>query len=195
MSVGNGPSAISVGGGYLWIANNLDSTVSALDPATFTVVSTIAVGSGPAALAASHGAIWVANQYSGTVSRISPRRFAVVGSLDVGDNPIALALGPGGVWVASSAPVGGDRGGTLVLVSTQGFSTVDPAMYNGMEAVQFPAPGLRHLGHLRGCAWPGWPEAGTRPRAPDPCANRRRSHLQFPAPPRHPLLQRGLGQG
>ena len=137
VSVGNGPSAISVGGGYLWIANNLDSTVSALDPATFTVVSTIAVGSGPAALAASQGAIWVADQYSGTVSRISPRRFAVVASLDVGGNPIALALGLGRVWVASSAPDGGDRGGTLVLVSTQGFSTVDPAMYSGMEAGSF----------------------------------------------------------
>ena len=121
MSVGNGPSAISFGGGYLWVANNLDSTVSVVDPATFTVVSTIAVGSGPAALVASQGAIWVANQYSGTVSRISPQRLAVVGSVDVGDNPVALASGPGGVWVAASAPAGDDRGGTLVLVSTAGL--------------------------------------------------------------------------
>ena len=137
VSVGNGPSAISFSGGDLWVANNLDSTVSAVDPATFTVMSTIAVGSGPAALVASHGAIWVANQYSGTVSRISPQRLAVVGTIDVGDNPVALASSPGGVWVAASAPAGGDRGGTLVLVSTQGLNTVDPAMNGGMEPLSF----------------------------------------------------------
>jgi YVTN family beta-propeller protein len=137
VSVGNGPSAISFGGGYLWVANNLDSTVSAVDPATFTVVSTIAVGSGPTELVASNGSIWVANQYSGTVSRISPQRLAVVGTFDVGDNPVALASGLGEVWMAASAPAEGDRGGTLVLVSTQGFNTVDPAMYSGMEAASF----------------------------------------------------------
>jgi len=137
VSVGNGPSAVSFGGGYLWVANNLDSTVSVVDPATFTVVSTIAVGSGPAGLVASHGSIWVANQYSGTVSRVSLKRLAVVGTFDVGDNPVALGSGLGGVWVAASAPAGGDRGGTLVLVSTQGFNTVDPAMYSGMEAGSF----------------------------------------------------------
>jgi YVTN family beta-propeller protein len=137
VSVGNGPSAICFGGGYLWVANNLDSTVSAVDPATFSVVSTIAVGSGPAALVASQGAIWVANQYSGTVSRISPRRLAVVGSVDVGGNPVALASGLGGVWVAASAPAGGNRGGTLVLVSTTPFGTVDPALYSEMTPLSF----------------------------------------------------------
>jgi YVTN family beta-propeller protein len=128
VSVGNGPSAICFGGGYLWVANNLDSTVSAVDPATFTVVSTIAVGSGPAALVASQGGIWVANQYSETVSRISPQRLAVVSSVDVGDDPVALASGPGGVWVGASAPAGGERGGKLVLASTNGFGSLDPAM-------------------------------------------------------------------
>lgn len=128
VSVGNGPAAVTFASGYLWVANNLDSTVSVVDPATFTVVSTIAVGSGPAALVASHGAIWVANQYSGTVSRISPERLAVVGSVDVGENPVALASAPAGVWVAASAPSGGDKGGTLVLASTQGINTLDPAM-------------------------------------------------------------------
>jgi YVTN family beta-propeller protein len=137
VSVGNGPSAICFGGGYLWVANSLDSTVSAVDPATFTVVSTIAVGSGPAALVASQGAIWVANQYSGTVSRISPQRLAVVGSVDVGDNPVALASRPGGVWVAASAAAGDDRGGTVVLVSTSPFGTVDPATYSEMTPLSF----------------------------------------------------------
>jgi peptide/nickel transport system substrate-binding protein len=135
--VGNGPSAICFGGGYLWVANNLDSTVSVVSPATFSVLSTIAVGSGPAALVASPSAIWVANQYSGTVSRISPQRLAVVGTITVGDNPVGLASGLGGIWVAASTPAGDDRGGTLVLASTQGINTVDPAFYGGMTPLSF----------------------------------------------------------
>ena len=128
VSVGNGPAAICFGGGYLWVANNLDSTVSVVGPASFSLLSTIVVGSGPAALLASSGAIWVANQYSGTVSRISPQRLAVVGTINVGDNPVALASGRDGVWVAASARAGDDRGGKLVLASTNGFGSLDPAM-------------------------------------------------------------------
>jgi YVTN family beta-propeller protein len=157
VNVGNGPSAIAFGDGELWVANSLDSTVSVVDPATFAVVSTIAVGSGPAALVAGNGSIWVASQYSGTISRISPQRLAVVGTVDVGDNPVALASGLGVVWVAASAAAGDDRGGTLVLVSTAGTDTIDPALYTGMTVLSFlrleydtlvtfePAPGPNGL--------------------------------------------------
>jgi YVTN family beta-propeller protein len=137
VNVGNGPSAIAFDNGDLWVANSLDSTVSVVDPATFAVLSTIAVGSGPAALVAANGSLWVANQYSGTVSRISPQRLAVVGTVDVGDNPVALASDNGAVWVAASAPAGDDRGGTLVLVSTQTYGSIDPALYYGMTPLSF----------------------------------------------------------
>ena len=137
VDVGNGPSAIVFSHGYLWVANSLDSTVSVVDPATFAVVSTIAVGSGPAALVAGDGSVWVANQYSGTVSRISPQRLAVVGTVDVGDNPVALASGLGAVWVAVSAPPGDERGGSLVLVSTQAYVSLDPALYQAMSPLSF----------------------------------------------------------
>ena len=133
VTVGDGPSAISFSNGDLWVANSLDSTVSLVDAATFTVASTIAVGSGPDAVVASPSAVWVANQYSGTVSRISPQTLAVVGTADVGSSPVALAIGPEEILAAAAAPVGHDRGGTLVLVSTQGFNTIDPAMFFGME--------------------------------------------------------------
>jgi peptide/nickel transport system substrate-binding protein len=137
VDVGNGPSAIAFADGELWVANSLDSTVSVVGPATFAVLGTIAVGSGPAAIVAGNGSVWVANQYSGTVSRISPQRLAVVGTVDVGDNPVALASGAGLVWVAASPPAGDDRGGTLVLVSTQTYGSIDPALYYGMTPLSF----------------------------------------------------------
>ena len=137
VNVGNGPSAITFSDGDLWVANNLDSTVSVVDPATFTVISTIAVGSGPAALVGGAGAVWVANQYSGTVSRISVERLAVVGTVDVGNDPIALTSGQGVSWVAASAPAGDDKGGTLVLVSTTAFMTIDPDTFDGLTPLSF----------------------------------------------------------
>jgi YVTN family beta-propeller protein len=137
VNVGNGPSAITFSDGDLWVANNLDSTVSVVDPATFTVVSTIAVGSGPVGLVGGAGAVWVANQYSGTVSRISVKRLAVVGTVYVGNAPIALTSGQGVIWVAASAPAGDDKGGTLVLVSTTAFMTIDPGTFDVLTPLSF----------------------------------------------------------
>ena len=137
VTVGKGPSAISFSNGDLWVANNLDSTVSLVDAATFTVASIIAVGSGPVAVVASPSAVWVANQYSGTVSRISPQTLAVVGTVDVGSSPVALAPGPGEILAAAAAPAGHDRGGTLVLVSTDGGRTIDPSLFEAMPPLSF----------------------------------------------------------
>jgi peptide/nickel transport system substrate-binding protein len=58
----NRPAAIVVGGGAVWVANALDSTVSRIDPLRGSVVATIPVGSGAAALALTRGSVWVASQ-------------------------------------------------------------------------------------------------------------------------------------
>jgi len=135
--VGNGPAALAFDTGALWVANIQDATVSRVDPATLTVRATIPVGSGPAALAAGSGSVWVANQYSRTVSRIDPRREQVVASVGVGGSPTSLTMGRGRLWVGVAATSGSHRGGTLVIVTPQGFgfgpqvtaASVDPASY------------------------------------------------------------------
>jgi YVTN family beta-propeller protein len=125
-NVGNGPAALALGFGALWVANSLDSTVSRVDPNSGSVVATIPVGSGPGAIAVAGGSVWVANQYSATVSRIDPDRNAEVRSSSVGGGPTALATGGGTVWVGVR-PLDQHRGGTLVLLHTRPIS-IDPAL-------------------------------------------------------------------
>jgi YVTN family beta-propeller protein len=56
--VGNGPAAITVGAGAVWVASH-DGTVTRIDPATGGVVATIQVGGTPDAIAYGYGRIWV----------------------------------------------------------------------------------------------------------------------------------------
>ena len=125
--VGNGPSALALGAGGVWVANALDGTVSRIQPETAAVVATIPVGSAPSSLVAAGRSVWAANQYSGTVMRIDPRRNRVTATIDVGGTPTSLTADVRRVWVAGGPGPGRHRGGTLRLVATQTFDTIDPA--------------------------------------------------------------------
>jgi YVTN family beta-propeller protein len=101
--VGNSPSSIATGLGGVWIADDVDNTVSRIDPASANAVTaTVPVGQGPAAVAAGEGAVWVANAQDDTVSRIDPRTAAVTETIPVGRHPTGIAAGGGAVWVANS---------------------------------------------------------------------------------------------
>ena len=136
VNVGNGPAALGVGADAVWVANNLDSTVSRIDRRTRSVVATVAVGSGPSSLAVAGGSVWVANTYSGEVSRIDPAR-NVVEAIPVGGRPTEVAAAFGRVWVGSGARGDRRRGGTLRVVSTQPFPSVDPAFFESAAGFQF----------------------------------------------------------
>jgi YVTN family beta-propeller protein len=125
--VGNGPTALALGAGGLWVANARDGTVSRIEPSTGAVVATISVGSGPSALLETADGLWVANQYSATAVRIDPRRNRVAASVRVGGAPVALAAAGGRVWAGAGPSRGSHRGGTLRLVATLPFDSVDPA--------------------------------------------------------------------
>jgi YVTN family beta-propeller protein len=56
--VGDGPSAITVGSGSLWVANIADQTISRVDPSTFQTLRTIPLKQPPTGIAAADGAVW-----------------------------------------------------------------------------------------------------------------------------------------
>jgi YVTN family beta-propeller protein len=97
---GRGATAITGGGGSLWIANTLDGTVTRIDRATDRVV-TIAVGGRPAAVAFGAGSLWVADSDARSVAQIDPGSNAVEQRLDVGNAPRGLAVVDGTLWVLS----------------------------------------------------------------------------------------------
>ncbi|HYS33127.1 MAG TPA: BTAD domain-containing putative transcriptional regulator [Streptosporangiaceae bacterium] len=101
--VGPGPAGVVVGGGEVWVANQLDGTVSEVNPASGTVVATIRVGNGSAAIAAAFGSVWVANVTDGTISRIDAASGQVSATIPLGSAPAGLASGSRGIWAATSA--------------------------------------------------------------------------------------------
>jgi peptide/nickel transport system substrate-binding protein len=137
VAVGNGPAAVALDHGSLWVANSLDATVSRIDMRTGSVVATIAVGRDPAALAVDGASLWVANAGSGTVSRIDIARDAVASTLAVGGRPRAAAAANGRLWVGSAGRDDAHRGGTLRIVTTQSFPSVDPAFFESAAGFQF----------------------------------------------------------
>jgi YVTN family beta-propeller protein len=102
IAVGRAPAAIASGGGHLWVTNNLDDTLTRIDPRTARVAGTITVGDGPVGIAAGHGAVWVANTEDHSVSRIDPANGRVTATIDVGRGPRGVAASEGGVWVTNS---------------------------------------------------------------------------------------------
>ena len=151
--VGEGPAALAFGDNALWVANSLDSTVTRIDLTTNSIVATIPVGSGPIALASSEGSIWAANQYSGDLSRIDPRRNQVTATIRVGGQPSAVAIAGHQLWVGGGPSPRIHRGGTLTIVSTSHFRSIDPAIQT--EALQFQFARLSYDGLVAIEAAPG----------------------------------------
>ena len=105
IAVGKGPTAIAVGGGFVWVANSLDGTVSQIDPRTSggQVVDKIAVGNGPTGVAYGLGGVWVANSVDRTVVRIDPLTGKPGRPIPVDAGADAIAVGDGAVWVTSKS--------------------------------------------------------------------------------------------
>jgi len=98
--VGPGPGAVVVGGGEVWVANQLNGTVSEVNPASGTVVAGIHVGNGPGAMAYGFGSVWVANTTDSTVSRIGAGSGRVA-TIPTGAIPAGVVTGYGGIWVVT----------------------------------------------------------------------------------------------
>ena len=96
-----GPDAVAVAEGTVWVANQLDDSVTRVDARSGRVGRTIEVGHEPVALAASKGLVWVANRLDGTVSRIDAKTNRVTATVAVGDAAEDVAVGAGAVWVAT----------------------------------------------------------------------------------------------
>jgi YVTN family beta-propeller protein len=99
--VGRGPAGVTVGGGEVWVANELDGTVSEINPDAGQQVATIPVGIGPNAITFGYGSVWVANVTDDTLSRIDAASGNVIATIPLGSAPDGVAAGAGAVWVIS----------------------------------------------------------------------------------------------
>jgi YVTN family beta-propeller protein len=101
IQVGRGPAGVTVADGEVWVANNLDGTVSEVNAGARLPVKIIRVGIGPSAIASGQGSVWVANTAADTLSRIDAVTGHVVATIPLNIAPTSVAAGAGAVWVTS----------------------------------------------------------------------------------------------
>ena len=96
---GTRPTAIGVGAGAVWVANDGNNSVWQIDPRTARPVARTSVARKPHGLAVGDGAVWATAFDDDVVSRVygSSSR-----SISVGRGPVGIAYGDGSLWVVNS---------------------------------------------------------------------------------------------
>ena len=103
------PTAIAVGGGYVWVTAEQDGLLWRVEPGPGAVARSIDVGVGVTYVAYGAGAVWTANYIDGIVTRVDPAKARVTSRTRIGAAQ-ALAAGAGSAWVSTA---GAEAAGTL----------------------------------------------------------------------------------
>lgn len=99
--LGGAPSALTAGGGFVWVASGANSTVSRFDPESRTI-QTLTLGGSPGGVAYGAGSLWVTNSDESGLVQFNPDTGKEVQRIRVGNGPGAVAVGKGAVWVANT---------------------------------------------------------------------------------------------
>jgi len=119
-------------GPYAYITNSGSNTVSVIDIATDTVVSTINVGNLPTGVAVNSDGTkaYVANENSNNLSVINTSTNTIVSSLDIGLNPRGVAVDPENTHVfVTNYKSPGDV--SVIHAITNSVSTIPYTVYEG----------------------------------------------------------------
>jgi ABC-type branched-subunit amino acid transport system substrate-binding protein/DNA-binding beta-propeller fold protein YncE len=117
------PSAIAVGGGYVWLTAEQEGLLWRIEPGPDPATRSIDVGVGVTYVAYGAGAVWTANYVDGIVTRVDPAKARVTSRTRIGAAQ-ALAAGAGSAWVSTA---GAAAAGTLPDTCGELSSTVpDP---------------------------------------------------------------------
>ena len=182
-SVGNGPTAVLSAFGSIWVANQVDGTVSRLEPSTGQQQATIPVGDGPNALgAAATGSLWVANEFGGSITAIDPVTNTADPAVPVGGAAVSLAADGEGLWLAVGASAAEHRGGTLTVSSGVAIPTsLDPGVNYDVDRLADPLDHERRAPGVQEGRRPGRLHARPGPRIGAPGGVCRRIDLPVPA--------------
>jgi len=106
--VGKHPAGVAIAAGSVWVTNDVDNTVSRIDPVAGKVTATVALRGrpypDPKVVAVSDGQLWVVAPTTGTVSRIDPQTGGLVATLTVPASAGGIAAEGTTVWVTSFDP-------------------------------------------------------------------------------------------
>lgn len=85
----------------VWVANNLNDTVTKLAASDGTILGTFATGRGPFGVLAAFGSIFVSNFFDGTLTRLGPDGLTK-STILVGDGAAGMTVDTANVWVANN---------------------------------------------------------------------------------------------
>ncbi len=129
-------TATPVAGGFAYVPNSADGTVSVVNTTTNAVVSTIQVGSFPFAVAISPDGsrVYITNEYSKSVSVINTADNTVMATVTVGTYPDGVAVSPDGtrayVTNNSDGVIIGDNTVSVINTLTDSVITTVPVGLN-----------------------------------------------------------------
>ena len=106
--VGKHPAGVAIAAGSVWVTNDVDNTVSRIDPVAGKVTATVALRGraypDPKVVAVSDGALWVVAPTTGTISRIDPETGGLVATLTIPGSAGGVAAEGTTLWVTSFDP-------------------------------------------------------------------------------------------
>jgi uncharacterized repeat protein (TIGR01451 family) len=121
ITVGHAPFSVAVApsGGFAYVTNRDDATVSLINTVTDTVIKDLKVGDTPEGIFVGFGQVYVTNDISESVSVYREIDFQPQATIPTGGGPLSVAVSPDG----KTALVGNDADGTATVINT-GVNTV-----------------------------------------------------------------------
>lgn len=131
VTVGKEPTGVAVTPSRVYVTNAGDDTVTVLDAANNSVVTTIGVGVRPWGIAvdAARNRLYVANKTSGTVTVIDTTDNSEIVELPVGPEPSGVAVNPEGTMVFVTNPTWD----LVDVIDTASLSLLDPVQVPGVK--------------------------------------------------------------
>jgi class 3 adenylate cyclase/glutamine cyclotransferase len=91
---------VAAGSGWVWVVDQLASTVRRVDPASLEPIADIRITGNIDVMAVMDDYVWTLDLTTGVLTRISVQADRVIGQRAVPGDPTAVAVGAGGVWVS-----------------------------------------------------------------------------------------------
>ncbi|MEP7360818.1 MAG: adenylate/guanylate cyclase domain-containing protein [Chloroflexota bacterium] len=97
------PTGLAIGGGHIWVTDDLDKTVTLLDTATGQAQATI-VGALARTIVFGSGSAWTTDDLNDRVLRLDQQSGAVAQTIDLGPGafPSGAALADGVLWIGNA---------------------------------------------------------------------------------------------
>jgi YVTN family beta-propeller protein len=96
----DGGRSLALGGGYVWVTDRADSTLTRLDALTSKSIGSPARIASAGSVAVGAGKVWVTDEIDGQLWWDDTKFAQPPGTTAVGPKPVSVAYGAGSVWVA-----------------------------------------------------------------------------------------------